>query len=95
MGAAQSERTQFALREQMKVQSQQIIALAKQEAQAKREPSVANSLVTKASGVLKGALGLLRPTGAAMLAGSALFYFFNAGKRSTAKVLILQVRMKD
>lgn len=86
--AAQSERTQFALREQMKVQSQQIIALAKQEAQAKRELSVANSLVTKASGVLKGALGLLGgPTGAAMLAGSALFYFSMQAKEAQQKAL--------
>ncbi|PVX40525.1 tape measure domain-containing protein [Pasteurella langaaensis DSM 22999] len=85
---AQSERTQFALREQMKVQSQQIIALAREEAQAKRELSVANSLVSKASGILKGALGLIGgPTGAAMLAGSALFYFSMQAKEAQQKAL--------
>lgn len=85
---AQSEHTQFALREQMKVQSQQIIALAKQEAQAKRELSAANGLASKASGILKGALGLLGgPTGAVMLAGSALFYFSMQAKEAQQKAL--------
>ncbi|MFU2088947.1 tape measure protein [Avibacterium avium] len=85
---AQSDRTQFTLREQMKVQSQQIIALARQEAQAKRELSIANSLVSKASGVLRGALGLIGgPTGAAILAGSALFYFSMQAKEAQQKAL--------
>lgn len=85
---AQSERTRFALREQMKAQTQQIIALAQQEAQAKRNLITANSLASGASGILKNALGLIGgPTGAAMLAGSALFYFSEQAKQARDQAL--------
>lgn len=73
---AQSEKTRMALREQMKIQSQQIIALAHEEANAKRNLATANKLAATAAKGLQGAMALIGgPIGAASIAGGALWYF--------------------
>lgn len=85
---AQSEQARHALREQMKVQSAQIIALTQQEAAAKRELITVNNLAAKATNLLKGALGLIGgPTGAAFIAAGALFYFGQQAKEARAAAL--------
>ena len=85
---AQSEQARHALREQMKVQSAQIIALTQQEAAAKRELITVNNLTAKATNLLKGALGLIGgPTGAAFIAAGALFYFGQQAKEARAAAL--------
>ena len=85
---AQSEQARHALREQMKVQSAQIIALTQQEAAAKRELITVNNLAAKATNLLKGALGLIGgPTGAAFIAAGALFYFGKQAKEARAAAL--------
>lgn len=85
---AQSEQSRHALREQMKVQSAQIIALTQQEAAAKRELITVNNLAAKATNLLKGALGLIGgPTGAAFITAGALFYFGQQAKEARAAAL--------
>lgn len=85
---AQSEQARHVLREQMKVQSAQIIALTQQEAAAKRELITVNNLAAKATNLLKGALGLIGgPTGAAFIAAGALFYFGQQAKEARAAAL--------
>ena len=82
---AQSEQARHALREQMKVQSAQIIALTQQEAAAKRELITVNNLATN---LPNGALGLIGgPTGAAFIAAGALFYFGQQAKEARAAAL--------
>lgn len=73
---AQSEQTRYALRERMKVQSAQIIALAQAEATAKRNLATATNLATLAARGLQGVMSLLGgPVGAATIAATALMYF--------------------
>lgn len=85
---AQSEQTRYTLREQMKVQAAQIIALAEAEATAKRNLATANTLAGKASQGLQSVMALLGgPAGAAMIAGSALWYFTQKAESARQKAL--------
>ncbi|EMY46535.1 phage-like minor tail protein [Glaesserella parasuis gx033] len=85
---AQSEQTRYTLREQMKVQAAQIIALTEAEATAKRNLATANTLARKASQGLQSVMGLLGgPVGAAMIAGSALWYFTQQAESARQKAL--------
>ncbi|MDP0329312.1 tape measure protein [Glaesserella parasuis] len=85
---AQSEQTRYTLREQMKVQAAQIIALTEAEATAKRNLATANTLAGKASQGLQSVMALLGgPVGAAMIAGSALWYFTQQAESARQKAL--------
>lgn len=85
---AQSEQTRYTLREQMKVQAAQIIALTEAEATAKRNLATANTLARKASQGLQSVMALLGgPVGAAMIAGSALWYFTQQAESARQKAL--------
>lgn len=85
---AQSEQTRYTLREQMKVQAAQIIALAEAEATAKRNLATANTLAGKASQGLQSVMALLGgPAGAVMIAGSALWYFTQQAESARQKAL--------
>lgn len=73
---AQSEQTRFALRERMKVQSAQIIALAQAEATAKRNLATATNLATMAAKGLQSVMALLGgPAGVIGIAATSLLFF--------------------
>ncbi|WP_443090312.1 phage tail tape measure protein [Basfia succiniciproducens] len=73
---AQSEQTRYALRERMKVQSAQIIALAQAEATAKRNLATATNLATLAAKGLQGVMSLLGgPVGVVTIAATSLMFF--------------------
>ncbi|HHF5696307.1 tape measure protein [Haemophilus influenzae] len=73
---AQSEQTRFALRERMKVQSAQIIALAQAEATAKRNLATATNLATMAAKGLQRVMALLGgPAGVIGIAATSLIFF--------------------
>ncbi len=73
---AQSEQTRFALRERMKVQSAQIIALAEAEAAAKRNLATATNLATMAAKGLQSVMALLGgPVGVIGIAATSLLFF--------------------
>ena len=73
---AQSEQTRYALRERMKVQSAQIIALAQAEASAKRNLATATNLATLAAKGLQGVMSLLGgPVGVVTIAATSLMLF--------------------
>ncbi|ABN73622.1 tape measure protein [Actinobacillus pleuropneumoniae] len=85
---AQSERTRYALREQMKVQAGQIIALAEAEATAKRNLAAANTLASTTARGLQSAMALLGgPAGVIMIAASALMYFSSQVDQARQKAL--------
>nr|DAV03693.1 MAG TPA: Tail tape measure [Caudoviricetes sp.] len=85
---AQSEKTRFALREQMKAQAAQIIALTKAEATAKQNLATANRLASAAAAGLKGVMGLLGgPAGAVTIAASALLYFHSQAEEARKKAI--------
>lgn len=85
---AQSERTRYALREQMKVQAAQIIALAEAEATAKLNLAAANTLASTAARGLQRAMALLGgPAGVIMIAASALMYFSSQADQARQKAL--------
>ena len=85
---AQSEKTRFALRERLNAQSQRVIALVRQEADAKRQLAVATSLAGQALNGLKGIMALLGgPIGVITLAAGALFYFGQQAKEARAAAL--------
>ena len=72
----QSEQTRFALRERMKVQSAQIIALAEAEATAKRNLATATNLATMAAKGLQSVMALLGgPAGVIGIAATSLLFF--------------------
>ena len=73
---AQSEQTRFALRERMKVQSAQIIALAQAEATAKRNLATATNIATMAAKGLQSVMALLGgPAGVIGIAATSLIFF--------------------
>ena len=73
---AQSEQTRFALRERMKVQSAQIIALAQAEATAKRNLATATNIAAMAAKGLQSVMALLGgPAGAIGIAATSLIFF--------------------
>ena len=73
---AQSEQTRFALRERMKVQSAQIIALAQAEATAKRNLATATNIAAMAAKGLQGVMALLGgPAGVIGIAATSLIFF--------------------
>lgn len=85
---AQSEKTRFALREQMKAQAAQIIALTKAEATAKQNLATANRLASAAAVGLRGVMGLLGgPAGAVTIAASALLYFHSQAEEARRKAI--------
>lgn len=85
---AQSEKTRFALREQMKAQAAQIIALTKAEATAKQNLATANRLASAAAAGLRGVMGLLGgPAGAVTIAASALLYFHSQAEEARKKAI--------
>ena len=73
---AQSEQTRFALRERMKVQSAQIIALAQAEATAKRNLATATNIAAMAAKGLQSVMALLGgPAGVIGIAATSLIFF--------------------
>ena len=73
---AQSEQTRFALRERMKVQSAQIIALAQAEATAKRNLATATNIAAMAAKGLQSVMSLLGgPAGVIGIAATSLIFF--------------------
>ena len=73
---AQSEQTRFALRERMKVQSAQIIALAQAEATAKRNLATATNIAAMAAKGLQNVMALLGgPAGVIGIAATSLIFF--------------------
>lgn len=73
---AQSEQTRFALRERMKVQSAQIIALAQAEATAKRNLATATNIAAIAAKGLQSVMSLLGgPAGVIGIAATSLIFF--------------------
>ena len=73
---AQSEQTRFALRERMKVQSAQIIALAQAEATAKRNLATATNIAAMAAKGLQSVMTLLGgPAGVIGIAATSLIFF--------------------
>ena len=73
---AQSEQTRFALRERMKVQSEQIIALAQAEATAKRNLATATNIAAMAAKGLQSVMALLGgPAGVIGIAATSLIFF--------------------
>ncbi|WP_322789415.1 tape measure protein [Aggregatibacter segnis] len=80
---AQSEKTRFALREQMKAQVAQITALVNAEANAKRNLATANRLASAAAVGLRNVMGLLGgPAGVITIAASALYYFHSQAEEA-------------
>ncbi|WP_315090904.1 tape measure protein [Aggregatibacter segnis] len=80
---AQSEKTRFALREQMKAQAAQITALVNAEANAKRNLATANRLASAAAVGLRNVMGLLGgPAGVITIAASALYYFHSQAEEA-------------
>lgn len=80
---AQSEKTRFALREQMKAQAAQITALVNAEANAKRNLATANRLASAAAVGLRNVMGLLGgPAGVITIAASALYYFHSQSEEA-------------
>lgn len=85
---AQSEQTRFVLRERMKVQSAQIIALAEAEAAAKRNLATATNLATMAAKGLQSVMALLGgPAGVIGIAASSLLYFSWQADQAREKAL--------
>ena len=73
---AQSEQTRFALRERMKVQSAQIIALAQAETTAKRNLATATNIAAMAAKGLQSVMALLGgPAGVIGIAATSLLFF--------------------
>lgn len=73
---AQSEQTRFALRERMKMQSAQIIALAQAEATAKRNLATATNIAAMAAKGLQSVMALLGgPAGVIGIAATSLIFF--------------------
>ena len=73
---AQSEQTRFALRERMKVQSAQIIALAQAETTAKRNLATATNIAAMAAKGLQSVMALLGgPAGVIGIAATSLIFF--------------------
>ncbi|CWW86494.1 TPA: tape measure protein [Haemophilus influenzae] len=73
---AKSEQTRFALRERMKVQSAQIIALAQAEATAKRNLATATNIAAMAAKGLQSVMALLGgPAGVIGIAATSLIFF--------------------
>ncbi|WP_118867436.1 tape measure protein [Haemophilus haemolyticus] len=73
---AQSEQTRFALRERMKIQSAQIIALAQAEATAKRNLATATNIAAMAAKGLQSVMALLGgPAGVIGIAATSLIFF--------------------
>lgn len=73
---AQSEQTRFALRERMKAQSAQIIALAQAEATAKRNLATATNIAAMAAKGLQSVMALLGgPAGVIGIAATSLIFF--------------------
>lgn len=95
--ASKTEQDRLPIRQQMKANAAQIIALDKTEtasklslATATKQASIASTALSKAQGLLKSGLNLLGgPMGAAMLAGGALFYF--SQKSAEAKQQALEL----
>ncbi|MGY4677669.1 tape measure protein [Pasteurella sp. P03HT] len=85
---AQSEQTRFALRERMKAQTAQIIALSQAEVTAKQNLAAANNLAAVAARGLSSVMTLLGgPVGAAVIAGGALLYFTSQAESARQKAL--------
>lgn len=85
---AQSEQTRMVLRERMKSQAQQIIALANQEAVAKRNLTAANALASRAMTGLKNVMNVLGgPMGVVSLAGFALYSFAQSATEARDRAL--------
>ena len=85
---AQSEQTRFVLREKMKVQSAQIIALSQAEATAKRNLATATNLATMAAKGLQSVMTLLGgPAGVIGIAASSLLYFSWQADQAREKAL--------
>lgn len=85
---AQNEETRFVLRERMKAQAAQIIALNNAEAVAKKNLANANKLATIASKGLSGMMALLGgPTGVVSIAAGALWYFSSQAEEARKKAL--------
>ncbi|MGC7561325.1 tape measure protein [Pasteurella sp. PK-2025] len=85
---AQSEQTRFVLRERMKAQTAQIIALSQAEKTAKENLAKANTLATSTAKGLSSVMALLGgPVGVAMIAGGALLYFASQAESARQKAL--------
>ena len=90
-----SERTRFALRQQMAAQATQITQLTHAEtvatanlARAQQAASITGRATSLATGALNGAMGLLGgPAGVAMIAAGALFYFWQKGEEAKQAAL--------
>lgn len=90
-----SERTRFALRQQMAAQATQITQLTHAEtaamanlARAQQAASLTGRATSLATGALNSAMGLLGgPAGVAMIAAGALFYFWQKGEEAKQAAL--------
>lgn len=90
-----SERTRFALRQQMAAQAAQITQLVHAEtaatanlARAQQAASLTGRATSLATGALNSAMGLLGgPAGVAMIAAGALFYFWQKGEEAKQAAL--------
>lgn len=85
---AQTQQARIAILNQLKANAAQIIALDRQEIATKTELIAVQQRLNVASNLARGALGLIGgPMGAAMLAGSAIYYFFQKSEEARREVL--------
>ncbi|GKX58342.1 tape measure protein [Leminorella grimontii] len=95
LNAAQTERTRTAIRQQLAANSAQLIRLNQAETATVTQLASAQTRLSVASGLAKGALGLVGgPMGAAMLAGGALFYFSQRAEQAKQSAIDLSDKVK-
>ncbi|MBE0153255.1 phage tail tape measure protein [Serratia fonticola] len=88
MKLAQTERTRLAIRAQLAVNSATLLSLTRAETAATQALAAAQSRLGIASGLVSKAFGLVGgPVGAAMLAGSAIFYFYQKAQQAREESL--------
>ncbi|WP_273837665.1 tape measure protein [Providencia rettgeri] len=86
--AATTEVQRISLKTQLANQTASLTALTHAEALATDELTAAKARLTSASSLAKSALGLIGgPTGAAMLAGGAIYYFYQKSQQAKEEAL--------
>lgn len=93
--AATTEVQRISLKTQLANQTASLTALTHAEALATDELTAAKARLTSASSVVKGALALIGgPTGAAMLAGGAIYYFYQKSQQAREEALAFSDSIK-
>lgn len=85
---AQTEQARTVIRKQLAVNSAEVARLTRAEAAATAELNAVQGRLAASGGLLKGALGLLGgPAGIAMMAGAAVFYYYQKTQQAREESL--------